>query len=85
MSEQGRRRERKYGRRESDYTVLCHELAVSVMCVHVGMHRRYYMGRWERGGGGGGGEVIRDRRFSYVGLPLSVRYVCSEMNAEGFL
>ena len=34
---------------------------------------------------GEGGEVIRDRRFSYVGLPLSVRYVCSEMNAEGFL
>jgi len=38
---------------------------------------------WE--GGRGEGEVIRDRRFSYVGLPLSVRYVCSEMNAEGFL
>ena len=35
--------------------------------------------------GGGEGEVIRDRRFSYVGLPLSVRYVCSEMSAEGFL
>lgn len=77
VSEQGRRRERKCGHRESDYTVLCHELAVSVMCVHVGMHRRGIY-TW-------GGKVIHDRRFSYVGLPLSVRYVCSEMSAEGFL
>lgn len=32
-----------------------------------------------------GGKVIHDRRFSYVGLPLLVCYVCSEMSAEGFL
>ena len=46
VSEQGRRRERKCGHRESDYTVLCHELAVSVMCVHVGMHRREGVYTW---------------------------------------
>lgn len=45
VSEQGRRRERKCGHRESGYIVLCHELAVSVMCVHAGYHRGIDMGR----------------------------------------
>lgn len=49
VSEQGRRRERKCGHRESGYIVLCHELAVSVMCVHAGIHKvggyRFWKGR----------------------------------------
>ena len=77
VSEQGRRRERKCGRRESGYIVLCHELAVSVMCVHVGIHGGVYT--WEGEG------VVHAGRFSHGSLPLLVHWVCSEMSAEGFL